>query len=129
MLSDDVVHVLVMLLSGLRCVGPMRKRDLGWDFAFFAVAAFFSSLFLLLFAFSLSFLSFSSFLSCLRFIDCSDVNTRENVVGMPTRRCEAGAGLQRSGGGVKMDDIGSAGAGREETREADDDESNNITEA
>ena len=82
----DVVHVLVMLLSGLRDMDAKRTPFLGLGLGFFAASAFFSSLFRFLSIFSFSLRSFSSCRSRMMFIDCSDVRTRENVVGMPTRR-------------------------------------------
>lgn len=82
----DVVHVFVMLLSGLRDVDAKRTPFLGLGLGFFAASAFFSSLFRFLSIFSFSLRSFSSRRSRMMFIDCSDVRTRENVVGMPTRR-------------------------------------------
>lgn len=125
MLLNDVVVVFVMLLSGLRCVDGNRTLCLGFDFGFSAAAVFFSSLFRFRSCFSLSFFSFSSFFSRMMFTDCSSVNTRENVVGMPTRRLEAGAGETRSGGGDKIDEIDWTGAGGEERRAAAEDNASN----
>ena len=119
--SDDVVAVLVMLESGLRCVSVMPLRDLGLGFGFCAAAVFFSSFCFFLSCFSLSFFSFSSCLSLIMFIDCSDVSTRANWVGMPTRRCGAGAGLTWREGGVKTDDTVSTEVGRVERRAAAED--------
>ena len=86
MVFDDVLVVLVMLLSGFRCFVLLCDRDVDVDFDFSAVSVFFSSLFRFRISFSFSFFSFSSFLSLIMFIDCSDVNTRANWVGIPTRR-------------------------------------------
>ena len=82
----DVEHVLVMLLSGLRDVDVRRTTFLGVGLGLAAASAFFSSLFRFLSSFSFSLRSFSACRSRMMLIDCSDVRTRANVVGMPTRR-------------------------------------------
>ena len=85
-MRDDVVVILVMLLSGLRCLGCRRTLFLGLGFGFSAAAFFFSSLSFFFLSFSASLFSLSCCRLRMMFIDCSDVRTLENVVGMPTRR-------------------------------------------
>ena len=50
---------------------------------------------------------------------------RANVVGMPTRRCETGAGLTTSLGRDKTEATLSAEGGREETKAAAEDNESN----
>ena len=121
----DVVDVLVMSLSGLRGFCPMCFSFRAAGLGFVAVAAFFSSLAAFLSIFSFSSLSFFSFLSRISFIDCSSVRTRANVVDMPLRRRDGGAGRTTRGCGTKIDDTLWIVIGGEERRKADEEEESN----
>ena len=123
---DDVLMVLVMLLSGLRYGVGSLVRVRGVGFGFSAAAVFFASFCCFLSSFSLSFFSFCSCLSLIMVIDCSDVSTRANWVGMPTRRCGAGAGLTWREGGVKTELTVSTVVGRAERRAAAEDNESNA---
>lgn len=122
----DVADVLVMLLSGLRCFCPVCFSFRAAGLGFVAVAAFFSSLAAFLSVFSFSSLSFFSFFSRNSFIDCSSVSTRANVVDMPPRRRNGGAGRTASAGATKIDETVSIVTGGEETGEGEDEDESNM---